>query len=121
MVFSILGIIAVLVLAYWLYHGGRMWAWRKRAKLYGDFLRGTDGLQTFCSLRGAGTYTLVIVTASGSSALEWEVLTDTLARTFRVLRYDRYENLVAKGVLPGPDRWREPDPFPGALGFVPDP
>ena len=38
-----------------------------------------------------------------------------------VLRYDRYENLVAKGVLPGPGRWREPDPFPGALGFVPDP
>jgi hypothetical protein len=38
-----------------------------------------------------------------------------------VLRYDRYENLVAKGVLPRPGRWREPDPFPGALGFVPDP
>ena len=38
-----------------------------------------------------------------------------------VLRYDRYENLVAKGVLPGSKRWLEPDPFPGALGFVPDP
>ena len=38
-----------------------------------------------------------------------------------VLRYDRYENLVAKGVLPGPGRRREPDPFPGTLGFVPDP
>jgi hypothetical protein len=39
-----------------------------------------------------------------------------------VLRYDRRENLVALGVLPGPARpWREPDPFPGALGFVPDP
>lgn len=39
-----------------------------------------------------------------------------------VLRYDRRENLVAMGVLPRPGyRWREPNPFPGALGFVPDP
>jgi hypothetical protein len=39
-----------------------------------------------------------------------------------VLRYDRYENLVAQGVLPRRARpWREPEPFPGTLGFVPDP
>jgi hypothetical protein len=39
-----------------------------------------------------------------------------------VLRYDRYENLVAQGVLPRRSRpWHEPDPFPGTLGFVPDP
>ena len=38
-----------------------------------------------------------------------------------VLRYDRYDTLMAKGVLPGPGRHREPDPFPGTLGFVPDP
>jgi hypothetical protein len=38
-----------------------------------------------------------------------------------VLRYDRHENLVAKGVLPAPAHRREPDPFPAALGFVPDP
>jgi hypothetical protein len=38
-----------------------------------------------------------------------------------VIRYDRRENLVAQGVLPRPRPWREPDPFPGALGFVPDP
>jgi len=39
-----------------------------------------------------------------------------------VLRYDRRENLMAMGVLPRPEyRWREPNPFPGALGFVPDP
>jgi hypothetical protein len=39
-----------------------------------------------------------------------------------VLRYDRRENLMAMGVLPKPGyQWREPDPFPGALGFVPDP
>jgi pimeloyl-ACP methyl ester carboxylesterase len=83
------GIIGV-VLAYGVYHTGRIWDWRKRIKLYGEMLTGADGLQTFYSLRGTGTYTLVIVTASGSSALEWEVLTDELARTFRVLRYDRY-------------------------------
>jgi len=39
-----------------------------------------------------------------------------------VIRYDRRENLVAMGVLPRPARpRREPNPFPGALGFVPDP
>jgi hypothetical protein len=39
-----------------------------------------------------------------------------------VLRYDRLENLVAMGVLPKRTYpWREPDPFPGSLGFVPDP
>jgi hypothetical protein len=39
-----------------------------------------------------------------------------------VLRYDRRENLMAMGILPKPGyRWREPNPFPGSLGFVPDP
>jgi len=38
-----------------------------------------------------------------------------------VIRYDRRDNLVAQGVLPRPRPWREPEPFPGALGFVPDP
>jgi hypothetical protein len=40
------------------------------------------------------------------------------------IRYERRETLVAMGVLPEPrlPRWpRQPDPFPGALGFVPDP
>lgn len=40
------------------------------------------------------------------------------------IRYERRETLVAMGVLPEPRRrvWRRsPDPFPGALGFVPDP
>jgi hypothetical protein len=38
------------------------------------------------------------------------------------IRYERRETLVAMGVLPDRRRpWREPDPFPGALGFVPDP
>jgi hypothetical protein len=39
-----------------------------------------------------------------------------------VIRYDRHENLVAMGVLPREELpWREPNPFPGARGFVPDP
>jgi hypothetical protein len=39
-----------------------------------------------------------------------------------VIRYDRRENLVAMGVLPARAcPWREPDPFPGSFGFVPDP
>ena len=39
------------------------------------------------------------------------------------LRYERRETLVAMGVLPGwRDDWHdEPEPFPAALGFVPDP
>jgi hypothetical protein len=40
------------------------------------------------------------------------------------IRYERRETLARMGVLPRPPRWsppREPDPFPGALGFVPDP
>jgi len=39
-----------------------------------------------------------------------------------VIRYNRHDNLVAMGVLPRPSpAWREPDPFPGTFGFVPDP
>jgi hypothetical protein len=39
-----------------------------------------------------------------------------------VIRYDRYENLLAQGILPRRSQpWREPDPFPGSVGFVPDP
>ena len=39
-----------------------------------------------------------------------------------VIRYDRYENLVARGILTRPaGPAREPDPFPGTFGFVPDP
>lgn len=40
------------------------------------------------------------------------------------IRYERHETLVAMGVLPEPryrPRPRQPDPFPGTLGFVPDP
>lgn len=38
------------------------------------------------------------------------------------IRYDRRENLAAMGVLARRDYgWREPDPFPGSPGFVPDP
>ncbi len=39
-----------------------------------------------------------------------------------VIRYDRRENLLAMGVLPAHQYpWREPNPFPGSFGFVPDP
>jgi hypothetical protein len=38
------------------------------------------------------------------------------------IRYESRDTLVAMGVLRGwRDGWREPEPFPGALGFVPDP
>lgn len=39
-----------------------------------------------------------------------------------VFRYDRESRLIAMGVLPAPrPYWPEPEPFPAALGFVPDP
>ena len=40
------------------------------------------------------------------------------------IQYDRRENLIAMGVLPRPAPYlarREPNPFPGALRFTPDP
>ena len=36
------------------------------------------------------------------------------------IRYDSRANLIAMGVIASPPVWR-PEPFPGALGFVPDP
>jgi predicted lipid-binding transport protein (Tim44 family) len=36
------------------------------------------------------------------------------------IHYDRYENLVARGIIPGTPRYAEPQPFP-AVRFVPDP
>lgn len=36
------------------------------------------------------------------------------------IRYDSRANLIAMGVIPSPPAW-QPQPFPGALGFVPDP
>jgi hypothetical protein len=40
------------------------------------------------------------------------------------IRYERRETLVAMGIIPEPRysfQSRQPDPFPGATGFVPDP
>ncbi len=40
------------------------------------------------------------------------------------IRYERRETLVAMGAIPEPKfrfRSRQPDPFPGVTGFVPDP
>ena len=36
------------------------------------------------------------------------------------IRYDSRANLVAMGIIASPPPWR-PEPFPGMLGFVPDP
>ena len=37
------------------------------------------------------------------------------------LHYDRYENLLARGIIPGAPQLAQPRPFPGAVRFVPDP
>lgn len=38
-----------------------------------------------------------------------------------VIHYDRYENLVARGIVPGLPRVADPEPFPGGMRFAPDP
>lgn len=37
------------------------------------------------------------------------------------LYYDRYENLVARGIITVPHRAADPQPFPAGMRFVPDP
>jgi hypothetical protein len=37
------------------------------------------------------------------------------------IHYDRYENLVARGIVPGAYWFALPRPFPGTVSFVPDP
>ncbi len=37
------------------------------------------------------------------------------------IHYDRYENLLARGIIPSAPRFAEPLPFPGTPRFVPDP
>ena len=57
------------------------------------------------------------------SVTRFDRATDTPAETVS-LQYDRRENLIAMGVLPQPTPYiarRDPNPFPGALHFAPDP
>lgn len=58
------------------------------------------------------------------SQTEFEADTRSPRRVVRI-RYDSYENLVAKGVIreprPRPPVTRSPSPFPADNGFVPDP
>ena len=60
---------------------------------------------------------------SHASLVRFERASDTPAETVAV-QYDRRENLIALGVLPEPRpslARREPNPFPGAIRFAPDP
>jgi hypothetical protein len=60
--------------------------------------------------------------ASHATQVAFERASTTPAQTLAV-RYDRRETLAAMGVLPDATRYarRAPQPFPGALRFVPDP
>jgi hypothetical protein len=66
---------------------------------------------------------------TGHGASEWSQVGTTQferaqARPDEVItiRYDSRQNLMALGVIPRPPRpLPQPDPFPGQLGFVPDP
>jgi len=57
------------------------------------------------------------------TTVAFERATTSPAETVAI-QYDRHENLVAMGVLPQPyyaRRQQQPDPFPAALRFAPDP
>ncbi|MEO8755332.1 MAG: hypothetical protein ABI624_21940, partial [Casimicrobiaceae bacterium] len=57
------------------------------------------------------------------SVTSFDRATTTPAETVAI-QYDRRENLIAMGVLPQPTPYiarRDPNPFPGALRFAPDP
>ena len=57
------------------------------------------------------------------TVVNFERASETPAETVAI-QYDRRENLVDLGVLPAPAprlSRREPDPFPGAMRFAPDP
>jgi hypothetical protein len=57
------------------------------------------------------------------SVTRFERATTAPAETVAI-QYDRRENLIAMGVLPQPVppiARRDPNPFPGALHFAPDP
>lgn len=59
--------------------------------------------------------------ASRVRVVAFERASDAPAETVAI-QYDRRENLVAMGVLPGPHYTRrDPEPFPGAMRFTPDP
>ena len=59
--------------------------------------------------------------ASRVQVVSFERATNTPAETVAI-QYDRRENLAAMGVLPGPHyTQRDPEPFPGAMRFAPDP
>lgn len=61
--------------------------------------------------------------ASRVTVVNFERASETPAETVAI-QYDRRENLVAMGVLPQPSprlTQREPEPFPGAIRFAPDP
>jgi hypothetical protein len=57
---------------------------------------------------------------SGARYTEFARASDSPDEVIRIY-YDSHRNLVARGVIPRPDRvaWRTPDPFPAS--FVPDP
>jgi len=57
---------------------------------------------------------------SGATYTAFERASDRPDSVIRIY-YDSRRNLVARGIIPKPDRvaWRAPDPFPA--GFVPDP
>ena len=60
--------------------------------------------------------------SSRATLVSFERASDAPAETL-ALQYDRRENLVAIGVLPASPSVarREPEPFPGAMRFAPDP
>ena len=95
---------------------------RERAELAADDSRARDALESAPKTLGKLGTGHGRNEDSHATSVAFERATDAPAETISV-QYDRRENLVAMGVLPPPNyaRRQQPDPFPGAMRFAPDP
>jgi len=95
---------------------------RERAELAADDSRARDALESAPKTLGKLGTGHGRNEDSHATSVAFERATDAPAETLSV-QYDRRENLVAMGVLPPPSyaRRQQPDPFPGAMRFAPDP
>ena len=95
---------------------------RERAELAADDSRARDALESAPKTLGKLGTGHGRNEDSHATSVAFERATDAPAETISV-QYDRRENLVAMGVQPPPNyaRRQQPDPFPGAMRFAPDP
>jgi hypothetical protein len=95
---------------------------RERSELAADDSRARDSVESAPKTLGKLGTGHGRSEDSPATTVAFQRASHTPAETLAV-QYDRRENLVAMGVLPPPyyARRQQPDPFPGAMRFAPDP